>query len=301
MRRAHRPHVDLPDVFLGREALEQKVLTVDQLRGPLVRRVLQGVYRPAWVPLTHELACHAVQLVLPSGAAVTGRSQATLLGVPLADANDPVEVACHESACLPQRKGVVVRQQRAALELGPPVRGVTVTDVHRMAFNLAARHPLPQAVAHLDAVGRAGLVDNEALAAWLAERGDNNVVHVRTATQLMDSRAESIPESVSRVILVRAGFEVVPQFVVKHAGRSIARVDLALEEWKIAIEYDGAWHALREQLVKDRARVNALTAAGWLVVHVTSDMLAHPERLVAAVHAAIAQRGRGRTSTKTRG
>lgn len=290
MRRTPRPKVDLPDVFLGRHAVEQEVLTPEQLRGPLVRRVLQGVYRPAWVPVSHELACRAVQLVLPPGAAVTGRSQATLLGVPLAGDSDPVEVACHESARLPQRKGVVVRQQRAPLELGQPVRGVTVTDVHRMAFNLAARQPLPRAVAHLDAVARAGLVDAVSLASWLEGRHDNNVVHVRESAQLMDPRAESIPESISRVILVRAGFDVVPQRIITVDGHSIARVDLALEEWKIAIEYDGAWHALREQLAKDRARVNALTAAGWLVVHVTADMLAHPERLVAAVRAAIAQR-----------
>jgi very-short-patch-repair endonuclease len=290
MRRAQRPLVDLPEVFLGRDALEQKVLTPEQLRGPLVRRVLQGVYRPAWVPPSHELACRAVQLVLPPDAAVTGRSQATLHGVPLAGVSDPVEVACHESARLPQRQGVVVRQQRAPLELAAAVGGVNVTDVHRMAFNLAARHPLEQAVAHLDAVGRAGLVDSAHLLAWLEERHDNNVVHVREAAQLMDPRAESLPESASRVHLIRAGFDVVPQVVVKVGGRSIARVDLAIEEWQIAIEYDGAWHALREQLAKDRARINALTAAGWLVVHVTADMLAHPERLVAAVRVAIAQR-----------
>ena len=290
MRRAQHPVSDLPTVFLGREAVTRRVLTPDQLRGPLVRRVLQGVYRPAWVPLTHELKCRAMQLVLPPGAAVTGRSQATLLGVALADAKDPVEVACHESACLPQRKGVLVRQQRAPLEIGPPTQGVTVTDVRRMGFVLAARHPLPQAVAHLDAVCRAGVLQPDALARWLEGRRENNVVHVRAAAAQIDARAESLPESVSRVILQAAGFDVVPQFVVRHEGRSVARVDLAIEELKIAIEYDGAWHALREQLTKDRARINALTAAGWLVVHVTAEMLAHPEQLVAAVRAAVAQR-----------
>lgn len=290
MKRRQKPDVDLPRVFLGRDAVAQKVLTPEQLRGPLVRRIVQGVYRPAWVPLTHELKCQAVQLVLPEGAAVTGRSQATLLGVPLADATDPVEVACHESTCLPHRKGVVVRQQRAPLEPGRRIQGVAVTDVRRMGFTLAARHPLPQAVAHLDAVCRAGLLDPDQLVRWLHGRRENNVVHVRAAATHIDARAESPPESMSRVILMQAGFDVVPQVVVRHDGRAVARVDLAIESLKIAIEYDGGWHALREQLTKDRARVNALMAAGWLVIHVTAEMLAHPEQLIGAVRAAVAQR-----------
>ncbi len=290
MRRAQPPKGDLPPVFVGRAVVREGILTAEQLRGPLVSRVLQGVYRPSWVPLTHELKCHAVQLVLPGGSAITGRSQATLLGVPLADASDPVEVACHESATVLQRRGIVVRQQRAALERGDVVDGVEVTDLHRMAFNLAAPHPLPVAVAHLDAACRAGLIRPDRFSTWLVNRRENNVVKVRAAADLIDSRSESMPESRCRVILRGAGFDVVPQVIVRHDGRSVARVDLALEELKIAIEYDGGWHSLREQLAKDRARINALTAAGWIVVHVTAEMLAQPEKLVAAVRAAVAQR-----------
>lgn len=290
MKRARRPLFELPDVFRGSDAIAEGVLTPEQLRGPLVSRVIQGVYRPSWVPLTHRLKCRAVQLILPDGAAVTGRSQATLLGVTLAQAADPVEVASHETVPLRQRKGVVVRQQRAPLRFGEAVDGVAVTEVHRMAFNLAARQPLPIAVGHLDAVCRAGLLSAEAFRSWLARAHDNNVVHVRAAADLIDPKAESIPESQTRVLLARAGFEVETQVPVRLHGTVIARTDLALAKLKIAIEYDGSWHVLREQLARDRARSNALTAAGWIVVHVTAEMLAHPERLIAAVQAAVAQR-----------
>src|SRR4029079_2942557 len=88
-RTANRPTQDLPPVFLGRDAVAEGVLTINQLRGPLVERVVQGVYRPSWVPLTHTLACQAVALVLPDVACVTGLSAATVRGVPLLRATDP--------------------------------------------------------------------------------------------------------------------------------------------------------------------------------------------------------------------
>ena len=83
---------------------------------------------------------------------------------------------------------------------------------------------------------------------------------------------------------------MVPQHVVRVGGRAVARVDLALPELKIAIEYDGRWHRDVMQFEADRRRLNELTAAGWTVVFVTAELLAQPERLVATVRAEIVRR-----------
>ncbi len=290
MRRAPRPHADLPDVFRGREAVEQGLLTPAQLRGPLVRRVIHGVYRPSWVPLSHPLASRAVSLVLPDGGCVTGRSAATLLGVPLASSTDPVEVCIAEGQALRHRTGMRVRVARWPSDDVRYLDGIPVAGPLRMAFDLSARVPLPLAVAHLDAVARAGLVDEHRLLDWVRRRTDNDVRQVRAAAALVDRRAESLPESQARVVLELAGFDVTPQLLVVHSGRAIARVDLAIEALRIAIEYDGAWHALREQLSRDRERLNRLSAAGWLVVHLTAPMLRDPVEIVAAVRAAVSRR-----------
>lgn len=69
----------------------------------------------------------------------------------------------------------------------------------------------------------------------------------------------------------------------------VARVDLAIPTLRVAVEYDGAWHALREQLEADRRRLNALAEAGWQVVHVTAAMLRTPDDIVAAVRAAMSR------------
>jgi very-short-patch-repair endonuclease len=62
---------------------------------------------------------------------------------------------------------------------------------------------------------------------------------------------------------------------------------LAWPEIKLAVEYDGQWHADRTQLAHDRTRLRALNAAGWRVFHVTDrDMgdLATVLRELKAVH-----------------
>ena len=68
--------------------------------------------------------------------------------------------------------------------------------------------------------------------------------------------------------------------------------DLAWEEWQVAVEYDGEWHADPEQLHRDRRRLNQLVTAGWTVLHVTSKRL-HKDfpGLVREVKAALTSKG----------
>ncbi len=288
---AHRrPSAPLPDVFVGSHAVADGLLSVRQLRGPYVHRVVQGVYRPAWIPLTHSLKCRALCLVLPDGAVVTGASAATVLGLALASPHDPVVVAAPDHLTVPRRNGVRLRRVAARSLAHRDVDGVRLAGPRRIAFDAAVGLPLHEATAALDAVVRHGIVDAEDLRRWLLDRHDNHVVAVRRAAALVDPRAESRPESITRVHLVEAGFAVVPQFRVVVDSRVIARVDLALPEHKIAIEYDGRWHEDGAQRALDNDRLAALRAAGWTVIIVTAELLRDPRRLVAAVAAAVAER-----------
>ena len=58
-------------------------------------------------------------------------------------------------------------------------------------------------------------------------------------------------------------------------GRGFAaRVDLAWPDRRVALEYDGVeWHGTAAQLGRDRARLNALLGAGWVVLHATARTL----------------------------
>lgn len=147
---------DLPDVFRGRDAVAAGALTPSQLRGPRVQRVVHGVYAPAEVEVTHELRCRAVGLVAPAAAGLTGRSRATVLGVLLAEAHEPVEVAVPEAGRFGPLRGVRVRRARSRPFGCSPWREFRLVDHGRWCLDLCADVPLPRAVAHLDAVARAG-------------------------------------------------------------------------------------------------------------------------------------------------
>jgi very-short-patch-repair endonuclease len=68
----------------------------------------------------------------------------------------------------------------------------------------------------------------------------------------------------------------------------VARVDFAWPERRVAVEYDGAWHAEPGRFARDRQRLNRLQAAGWRVVFVTAADLYRPDELLARIAAALA-------------
>jgi len=277
--------------FRGSDAVRDGALGRWELGGPAYPRLLHAVYAPAGLVRDHALVCEAAGLVLPASAQLTGASAATVLGHDWLRRTDDVEVVMPDGVQHPARGGVRLRRARHPLDPGRPWRTTQLASPERVAFDAAARVPLARAVARLDALARRGDLDLEELGRWLHGRRDHGVTRVRRALSLVDARAESLPESELRVLLVEAGVPVAVQHVVRGAGGGfVARVDLAVVAAKVAILYDGAWHALRQQLEKDRAQLNALHAAGWEAVHVTAADLADPGRVVALVRAAVARR-----------
>ncbi|WP_298801410.1 endonuclease domain-containing protein [uncultured Pseudokineococcus sp.] len=283
----------VPRVFKGADAVREGWATPKQLRGPLVQRLLPGVYALAEVPRTHQLRCEAAALVLPPAAMITGASLATVRGLPLLLPDDDVEVVLPESAYRCRVRGV--RQRRVVVPLAAPEGSVGSTPCApplRMALDLSLGLPRDEAVVRLDAVAHAGLVDLDEVRRGLAVHRERGVVAARAAADLADARAASPPETRLRLVLQDAGLDVTPQVVVRTAeGAFVARVDLAVDGTRVAVEYDGAWHGHPEQLARDRARSNALQGVGWSVVHVTADTLREPALVVAAVRSAV-QRGR---------
>jgi G:T-mismatch repair DNA endonuclease (very short patch repair protein) len=278
-------------VFRGSSVVRQGLLTHKQLRSSAWRRLRHDVYADAALPVTHRLLVSAVGLTLPDGGGFTGRSAAVLWGVPdVAGPDDDVEVVLPAGRRWHAGPGVRVRTLLAGQELvrcgrwSCLPRADTVVDLARSADG-------DEAVVLLDRLVRARLApldDVRAAAARLpACRGS---ARAQLAARLADGLAESPQETRLRLLLHRAGVPPVAQYRVVDRDGLVARVDFAYPELRLAIEYDGLWHAERRTFLDDRRRLNRLTATGWIVLHVTVDDLRRPEQLLARVHALRARR-----------
>lgn len=195
----YRPPQLRGHVFRARTVIAAGLLSRRQLASKAWRRLFQGVYADASVPVTYIVRCAVVVVfVLPSEAVIAGRSAVTIHGVGLGDPDD-VEVL------------------------------------------------VPLATPTVPRLVLAGLP----------------------------------PPQVQFVILDRD-------------GRFVARVDLAWDEYKLAVEYDGLWHVgSAQQLHDDRKRLNAVVGLGWTVLHVTAARLrADFDGVLREVRAAIRRRSR---------
>jgi hypothetical protein len=275
--------------FRGSEAVRAGVLTAEQLRGPAVQRLFRDVYAPAGVPLTHELRCEGAALVMPGRAVITGRSAATLRRAALAYPDDPVEILVPRRSGNRQQRGLQLRYIDVGAGEYQPWHCIGLASPMRMALDLILRRDLPDAVADLDMVLRAGQVELDAVRDLVSQRDDRGIVRARRAVAFADARAESRPESRMRVWLAVNGLHPEPQYWIHDDRGRLARADLAFPEHRLAVEYDGAWRSEPWALNRDRDRLNRVHAAGWDVVFVTAEILRDPARMVALVRAALAR------------
>src|SRR5699024_2459520 len=157
-----------------------------------------NVYLPAATPVTHELRCRAVAAIAPQETVITGLSAAALHGVSLAGSHDPVEVLLPEGVNFRAQRGINIRRTRRERVAAQPWDRVRLATPQRLMLdvltNTRLHRSLPRVVGYGDSLVRAGLVDDRVLARWLRHRHDNGIVRARRAVDLLDVRAESIPE-----------------------------------------------------------------------------------------------------------
>jgi hypothetical protein len=250
-------------------------VTRHQLHGPRFRRVFPDVYVPAGADLSllnRSLA--AFELVRDRGGVLGGYSAAVLLGADCAPGDAPAEVL------VPHRvyahRGLRVRRDCVAKTDVREAGGVLVTTPIRTAWDLARRLPLVEGVVAVDALARRGcFAPADLLKRRTGQHGARGCRRLDAVVTLSDPRAESPPETRLRLGLVRAGLpppEV--QFrVIDEYGYTLARLDLAYPEAKLAIEYDGAVHFERRRAIRDRQRDAELAGYGWLTLRLTPDDL----------------------------
>ncbi len=240
-------------------------------------RLHRGVYAERGVQVDAEVRARAAWLYSGGAAVLAGRSAAAVHGTRYLDPHAHAELIRPRSASKRTSGALVVHNEDLMpAEIGC-VQGMRVTSPARTAFDLGRRIPGDAAVVLLDALFQATSVST-ADVLRVAESHPRAVgsPRLRAVLPLVDGGAESPQETRTRLLIVRHGLPAPQTQVNVHDEDGIfcARLDMAWPQWKVAVEYDGAWHwEQRGQRGRDVMRHERLTALGWRVVRVTAEQL----------------------------
>ncbi|WP_431728122.1 endonuclease domain-containing protein [Verrucosispora sp. TAA-831] len=282
-------------IFRGSHAITSGLLTRNDLRSSAWRPLFRDVYADAQLSVTHRTRCAAVsRWLIPPAGAIAGRSAAALYGCARVAADDPVDVIVPPDVRVGSIAGLRVR--RGPIDPGDVLdrAGTSVTSPVRTCWDLALWLDLVEAVVAIDGLLSRRLTDVSALRGYaLARAGRRGWRAMLRAVDLADAGAESPQESRTRVRLVLAGLpRPRTQWVVSDRGRFVARLDLAWPDYRVAVEYDGLWHADPEQFHSDRRRLNRLVTGDWIILHLTAKRLREDfEGFVSEVRAALRSQG----------
>jgi very-short-patch-repair endonuclease len=273
--------------FVGSEALASRSLTPGQLRWNY-RPVFPDVYIPKSMDRSLEVMTIGAWLWSGRRALITGRAAAALHGAKWVDEDAPVELLWHNNH---YPSGIIVRDERFQSDEVAAIRGLAVATPARAGFDLARHLRGVQAIAHLDALARAGGITKQDLMSlvdrYSGARGNKGA---RSTIDLMDAGAESPKESWLRLVLIKAGLPRPRTQIRVTDGELVAYLDMGWEQPMVALEYDGEHHRTdRRQYVKDIRRAEMVDRLGWHVVKVIKED--RPHRIVNRVCNALSRRG----------
>ncbi|MBA8793206.1 putative transcriptional regulator of viral defense system [Friedmanniella endophytica] len=260
--------------------------------------------RPSWEPggldhrEQHRLEIRAHVSAVCDDAVVSHWSAAVLHGLPFWNGDlDRVHLTRSRSHGGRRRTRQHVHPTPWRAEEIVLLDGVPVTTAARTVIDLARHTDLRRGVAVADAALAKGVRADELeeVLGWSRRRPGMRTA--RHAVRLADGRSESVGESVSRVVLHQLGVPPTDlQYeVIDTDGLTVGRADFCWEDHRTLGEFDGRikydglvpeGRSAREVIYAEKRREDALRSLGWEVVRWSWDDLAHPERILAALHRA---------------
>jgi hypothetical protein len=195
----------------------------------------------------------------------------------------------------PQRAGIIAHQRIIRDGDKTVIAGLPVTSPQRTFLDLAATVELEDLVGIGDAMLNAGITSMAELAARVSVAArQRGVRKARDAIQLLDGRAQSMPESIIRVRIISDRLPTPePQCPVwSSAGLLVAQTDLGYPAHRVAVEHEGRHHAEPTQFAIDTRRYTDISAAGWLILRSSAnDLSAGSYRLLGNLRQTLLRRG----------
>jgi very-short-patch-repair endonuclease len=232
--------------------------------------------------------CRAYAVRMSSAEFFCSATAAALYGVPLPirhERDERLHVGIPNPIRAPRSEGIVGHKYVVTPSEILEWQGLRVSAPDRMWCELGAILGFEELVIAGDYVIRRDgpLTTRDRL--WLmVERYPNRRGRraLERAIRFLDDRAESPAESRLRLILIEhglTGFELNVSVDVPGT-RGGFRLDFAFVKARVAIEYQGGYHADDAQWRADMTRISRLESLGWRVIQVNKDDLADPRELV---------------------
>jgi hypothetical protein len=218
---------------------------------------------------------------------------------------DPdIHISRPDTMAIPRRTGVIGHVGQFFDDEIVCVEGLLVTSRLRTWLDIARRmsaEELTVVADHLLRIPRPEFEDRTAPYATreqLAEmldrhKGTPGIRKARLALEMARVGADSAPETRLRLALQYEGLPE-PELNMPTELRSgvVRQPDLGYPEYKVAVEYEGDGHSEPDQIVRDIAREEDYSRAGWLPVRISKRHMQHYAlSAVAKVRDALLSRG----------
>jgi hypothetical protein len=263
------------DPFRGSWAVLDGRTTWTRLRGPDFRQLHPDVYVGVAAEQDMRMSIRGLRLWSQDLGIVAGPLAALAYEAecPWDDAELIMPGRAH-----PAPAGTRIRTDRLSPDEIAERFGCPITTPVRTAFDLARRAPLVEAVAAVDSLAYTCRFTSEHLRRLAAGHPRaRGITQVRRVLELMDPRAESLPETRLRLgLLDRDVPPGVSQYRVRLLTGERKRLDLAWPEAMVALEYDGPGHRSITGQNRDAFHRARLGDLGWDIGVVTSAMIGDP-------------------------
>ena len=215
-----------------------------------------------------------------------------------------IHISRPDSMAIPRRTGVIGHVGQFFPDEIAVQDGVLLTSRARTWLDVSRRMSIDELTVvadHLIRRPRPELEGRSEAYASIAEladmldrhKGTPGIRKARLALNQARVGADSAPETRLRLALARAGLpEALLNAPTELRGGGVRQPDLSYPEYCVAAEYDGDGHSGEGQVVRDIAREEDFSRAGWTLVRLSKrHMTADARPAVAKVRAALLDRG----------
>lgn len=298
--------IDLPHRLLTPAELEDAGLSASAaqraVRRAVLVRVLPGVYAPTvwWRALPERDQAYQRHVAVSRTARIPPvfcrDSAATVLGLRVLGRPLVPHVLRQTDEGSRNNRHVVHHWAELPATDVVETGGLRATSRARTALDCARFLPTPGALTVVDHVLRLGVSRQELLARCAALPGHRGVRRARLVLELADPRSESAGETLTRLVVVRAGLPLPELQVSVETDLGTFRPDFVWPGARVILEFDGmvkysgAHGEVPQVLIAERQREKALTNRGWRVLRTDwATVTQRPERLVAVLRRELAR------------